>query len=125
MWRDTLAIWRRHVWRKIIRRFLKKNVSAFWRKHSAIFGENRSEILEIWRTLFGEIVVSDLEKLFGDFGENRSAILEIVMEYRNARRLSTEYARQSTEGYPAMVDLSVGVRVIRNRMVTQDAETTI
>ena len=33
--------------------------------------------------------------------------------------MSTEYAWQSTEGYPAMVDLSVGVRVIRNRMVTQ------
>ena len=28
--------------------------------------------------------------------------------------LSTEYHRQSTEGYPVMVDLSVGVRVIRN-----------
>ena len=41
------------------------------------FGENRLEILEIWRTLFGEIV-------FGDFGENRLAILEIMMEYRSA-----------------------------------------
>ena len=39
--------------------------------------------------------------------------------------LSTEYARQSTEGYPTMVDLSVGMRVIRNQMVTQSAETTI
>ena len=39
--------------------------------------------------------------------------------------LSTEYARQSTEGYPAMVDLSVGMRVIRNQMVTQGAETAI
>ena len=35
-----------------------------------------------------------------------------------ACQLSTEYAWQSTEGYPAMVDLSVGVRIIRNRMVT-------
>ena len=35
-----------------------------------------------------------------------------------ARQLSIEYHRQSTEGYPAMVDLSMGVRVIRNRMVT-------
>ena len=83
---------------------------AFWRKCSAIFGENRSAFLEIWRTLFGEIVVGDLEKSFVDFGENCSAILEIwrtlfseivvgdleksfgdfvlklVMEYRNARR---------------------------------------
>ena len=32
--------------------------------------------LEIWRNLFGEIVVGDLEKSFDDFGENRSAILE-------------------------------------------------
>ena len=39
--------------------------------------------------------------------------------------LSTEYRRQSTKGYPAMVDLSVGVRMIRNRMVTQGAETAI
>ena len=61
-----------------------KNVSVFWRKRSVFFGENRSEILEIWRTLFGEIVVGDLEKSFGDFGENRLAILEIVMEYRNS-----------------------------------------
>ena len=29
-----------------------------------------------WREPFGEIVVGDLEKSFGDFGENRSAILE-------------------------------------------------
>ena len=50
------------------------------------FGEDRSEILEIWRTLFDEIVVGDLEKSFDDFGENRSATLEIVMVYRNARR---------------------------------------
>ena len=42
-----------------------------------------------------------------------------------AHQLSIEYRRQSTEGYPAMVDLSVEVRVIRNRMVTQGAETTI
>ena len=42
-----------------------------------------------------------------------------------ARQLSTEYRWQSIEGYPTMVDLSVGVRVIRNRMVTQGAETTI
>ena len=42
-----------------------------------------------------------------------------------ARQLSIEYHRQSTEGYPTMVDLSVGVRVIRNRMVTQDVETAI
>ena len=42
-----------------------------------------------------------------------------------AHHLSTKDARQSTEGYPAIVDLSVGVRVIRNRMVTQDAETAI
>ena len=51
-----------------------------------IFGDNHSDILEIWRTLFGEIMVGDLEKSFGDFGENRSAILEIVMKYHNARR---------------------------------------
>ena len=42
-----------------------------------------------------------------------------------AHQLSTKDARHSTEGYPVMVDLSVGVRVIRNRMVTQDAETAI
>ena len=41
------------------------------------------------------------------------------------RVLSTKDARQSTEGYPMMVDLSVEVRVIRNRMVTQGAETAI
>ena len=66
--------------------FFGENVSAFWRKRSPFFGENRSEILEIWRTLFGKIVVGDLEKSFSNFGENRLAILEIVMEYRNARR---------------------------------------
>ena len=77
MWRDTLAIWRRRVWRKIIWHFLAKNVSVFWRKRLAFFGENRSEILEIWRTLLGKIVVGDLEKSFGDFGENHSATLEI------------------------------------------------
>ena len=56
--------------------------------YSAIFGENASAIwrdrsaitLEVWRNLFGEIVVGDLEKSFGDF------VLELVMEYRNARR---------------------------------------
>ena len=42
-----------------------------------------------------------------------------------ACQLSTKDARQSTEGYPAMVDLSVDVHVIRNQMVTQDAETAI
>ena len=42
-----------------------------------------------------------------------------------AHQLSTKDVRQSTEGYPAMVDLSVGVRVIRIRIVTQGAETTI
>ena len=30
-----------------------------------------------------------------------------------------------TKGYPAMVDLSVGMRIIKNRMVTQGAETAI
>ena len=52
----------------------------FGENYSVFFGENRSEIFEIWRTLFGEIVVGDLEKSFGDF------VLELVMEYRNARR---------------------------------------
>ena len=42
-----------------------------------------------------------------------------------ARQLSIEYRQQSTEGYPAMVDLSVEVRVIRNQMVTQGAEIAI
>ena len=42
-----------------------------------------------------------------------------------ARQLLTKGAWQSTEGYPTMVDLSVGMRVIRNQMVTQGAETTI
>ena len=41
-------------------------------------------ILEIWRTLFGEIVVGDLEKSCSAFWRIRSVILEIVMEYRNA-----------------------------------------
>ena len=41
------------------------------------------------------------------------------------RQLSTKDAWQSTEGYPTMLDLSVGVLVIRNRMVTQGAETVI
>ena len=78
---------------------LEKIIRRFWRNHLAItleiwrnlfgetvvgdleksfgdFGENRSAILEIWRNLFGEIVVGVLEKSFGDFGENRSTILE-------------------------------------------------
>ena len=59
--------------------FFGENVSVFWRKRSVFFGENRSEILEIWRTLFGKIVVGDLEKAFDDFGENRSAILEKIV----------------------------------------------
>ena len=42
-----------------------------------------------------------------------------------ARQLSTKDAWQSTEGYPAMIDLSVGVRVFRNRTVTQGVETVI
>ena len=50
-----------------------ENVSAIWRDRSVI-------TLEIWRTLFGEIMVGDLEKPFDDF------VLELVMEYRNARR---------------------------------------
>ena len=56
--------------------------------YSAIFGENVSVIwrdrsvitLEVWRNLFGEIMVGDLEKSFGDF------VLELVIEYHNARR---------------------------------------
>ena len=60
----------------------------FEKAYSAIFGENVSAIwrecsvitLEVWRNLFGEIVVGDLEKSFGDF------VLELVIEYRNARR---------------------------------------
>jgi len=39
--------------------------------------------------------------------------------------LSTKDAQQSTEGYPTIVDLSMEVRVIRNRMVTQGVETAI
>ena len=35
-----------------------------------------------------------------------------------AHHLSTKDARQSTEGYPTMVDLSVEVRVIKNQIVT-------
>ena len=50
-----------------------ENVSTIWRDRSAI-------TLEVWRNLFGEIVVGDLEKLFGDF------VLELVIEYRNDRR---------------------------------------
>ena len=42
-----------------------------------------------------------------------------------AHQLSTKDAQQSTEGYPAMVDLSMEVRIIRNRMVTQGVETAI
>ena len=72
---------------------LEKDYSAFFGENCVgvleetfgAFGENRSKILEIWRTLFGEIVVGDLEKSFSDFGENRLAILEIMMEYRNVR----------------------------------------
>ena len=50
-----------------------ENVLAIWRDHSAI-------TLEVWRNFFGEIVVGDLEKSFGDF------VLELIIEYRNARR---------------------------------------
>ena len=54
---------------------LEKIVRRFWRKPFGDFGENRLVLaLEIWRNLFGEIVVSDLEKSFGDFGENCSVI---------------------------------------------------
>ena len=69
--------YKRRVWRKIIRRFLAKFFFGVLEETFGAFGENRSEILEIWRTLFIEIVVDDLEKLFGDFGENRLVILEI------------------------------------------------
>jgi len=64
---------------KNYRRF-GENVWRFWRKPFDDFGENRLLALEIWRNLFGEIVVGDLEKSFGDF------VLELVIEYRNARR---------------------------------------
>ena len=49
-----------------------ENVLAIWRERSAI-------TLEVWRNLFGEIMVGDLEKSFGDF------VLELVIEYHNAR----------------------------------------
>ena len=70
------------IWRTLIRRFSVKicrrfgeNYQRFWRKPFGNFGENRLALaLEIWRNLFGEIVVSDLEKSFGDFGENCSVI---------------------------------------------------
>ena len=54
-----------------------ENVSAIWRDRSAI-------TLEVWRNLFGEIMVGDLEKSFGDF------VLELVIEYHNARRSYVE-----------------------------------
>ena len=70
------AFWRN---RSVI---FEKIVQRFWRKPFGDFGENRLALaLEIWRNLFGEIVVGELEKLFGDF------ILEIIMEYCDARRL--------------------------------------
>ena len=63
------------IWRTLIRRFLvkicwrfgenvrrfwRKTVRRFWRKPFGDFGENRLErALEIWRNLFGEIVVGD------------------------------------------------------------------
>ena len=98
MWRDTLVIWRRRVWRKIIRRFLAKIESVFRRKRSALlertiqrfwrFGElysvkswsviwrNHSVILEktvrrLWR--FGELYSA---KSWSVIWRNRSVILE-------------------------------------------------
>ena len=62
MWRNTLASWRKRVWR-------------FGKKVLGDFGENLFG--DFWRKCVG-----DLEKSFGDFGENRSVItLEI---WRNA-----------------------------------------
>ena len=58
---------------EIIWRFWRKTIWQFRR-----FGEN----------LIGEIVVGDLEKLFGDFWRLPFGdfVLELVMEYRNAWR---------------------------------------
>ena len=54
-----------------------------------------------------------------------SSAPSIVETTDGVMHVSTKDAWQSTEGYPAMVDLSMVVRVIRNRMVTQGAETAI
>ena len=70
------------IWRTLIRRLSVKicrrfgeNVRRFWRNPFGDFGEKRLALaLEIWRNLFAEIVVGDLEKSFGDLGENCSAI---------------------------------------------------
>ena len=58
-----------------------KNVSAIWRDPSAI-------TLEVWRNLFGKIMVGDLEKSFRRFWRKPFGdfVLELVMEYRSARR---------------------------------------
>ena len=48
------------IWRKLIRRFSAKKFVSDLEKSLGDFGENRSAItLEIWRNLFGEIVVGD------------------------------------------------------------------
>jgi len=49
--------------------------SAIWRKRSAILEKTVRRFWRFGEKLFGEIVVDDLEKTFGDFGENHSAIL--------------------------------------------------
>ena len=59
---------------------------------------------------------------------SRVIVKDVDLEVRHLVRQGikrTPPARQSIEGYPTMVDLSVGMRIIRNRMVTQDAETLI
>ena len=54
----------------------------------------------------------------------RNQVWELV-ERPMGHNVSIEYARQSTEGHPTMVDLSMGMRVIRNQMVTQGAKIAI
>ena len=55
----------------------------------------------------------------------QTTILLLLANVVPRREVSTKDTRQSTEGYPTMIDLSVGMRVIRNRMVTQGAEIAI
>ena len=53
------------IWRKLIWRFSAKKCVGDLEKSLGDFGENRLAItLEIWRNLFGEIVVGDF--LIGD-----------------------------------------------------------
>ena len=64
--------------------------------------------------VFLERLMQEIERLWRHGEQMYDAFRKEDFICRAIIFVSTEYARQSTEGYPAMVDLSVGMRVIRN-----------